>query len=140
MGQQGLEQATHVAHEQTINQLSKNVSFRNVNVSILSAVAALASVKDIVFQKKALLKNQIIKEWLEAELKKLDVKFVQSQTNFLFIYLGASKNKVFKALNDKNILFSTWPKEKGGWIRVTIGKGSEMKFFIEILKQSINQI
>ena len=94
--------------------------------------------KDIVFQKKALLKNQIIKEWLEAELKKLDVKFVQSQTNFLFIYLGASKNKVFKALNDKNILFSTWPKEKGGWIRVTIGKGSEMKFFIEILKQSIN--
>tara|TARA_S200000501_G_scaffold378726_1_gene443143 strand:+ start:2564 stop:3655 length:1092 start_codon:yes stop_codon:yes gene_type:complete len=105
--------------------------------SLSAQVAGLAALSDTEYLNKTLSVNNLGKEYLYFQLKKLGYYYIKTAANFITIVLNSP-------LEAENICFDLLKKGvivrhlKGfGWpecIRVSIGSASENKFFIENLK------
>ena len=104
----------------------------------LAQVAALASLDDKKHYKKVLKSNQEGKKYLYKELKKLDLFYLPTEANFIFIDLKINVNVIFKKLLKKGVIIrpgKTWGCPN--FIRVTIGTFNENRKFIQALKEII---
>jgi len=102
----------------------------------LAQVAALASLDDEEHHKKVLKSNQEGKKYLYRELKKIDLFYLPTEANFIFIDLKEDTEVIFEKLLRKGIIIrpgETW--DCPNFIRVTIGTPYENKKFINALKE-----
>ena len=108
-------------------------------VNRLAQVAAAASLDDEEHRRKVLRSNQEGKRYLYRELKKLDLFYLPTEANFIFIDLKTNANVIFEKLLKKGVIIrpgKTWGCSN--FIRVTIGTRNENRKFIQALKEVLN--
>ena len=105
----------------------------------LAQVAALASLDDEEHRKKVLKSNQEGKKYLYRELKEIDLFYLPTEANFIFIDLKEDSEVIFEKLLKKGVIIrpgKTWGCPN--FIRVTIGTSYENKKFIQALGEVRN--
>lgn len=134
----GLRVGFIAAHPAMIEKLSSDY-FGNTQfcTSVLSQTAVLASLKDEEHRKLSRQKNAAAKKFVTDELTKLNYRFADSHTNFLFFQLKNFKGDFAKEMLDKYniVLRSGSYGDDGNWCRVSVGYLEEMKQFMKIFKE-----
>lgn len=106
------------------------------NTNSLSQIAAIESLKDKNHLKLSLKIVQEGKKFLYGELDKIGIKYVPSETNFIYILLDSSSMECYeKMLKEGVIIRPVGPNE----IRVTIGIKEENERFISAFKKILNK-
>ena len=125
-----------IAKHELIGYLNRVVNPFTTNR--LAQVAALASLDDEEHRKKVLRSNQEGKKYLYRELKEIDLFYLPTEANFIFIDLKEDSEVIFEKLLKKGVIIrpgKTWGCPN--FIRVTIGTLVENKKFIQALKEVI---
>jgi len=109
------------------------------NINRFAQVAALAAVRNDKFLKKirAYVLNE--KEYLYNELRRLNVSFRESATNFVLVDFGKDTTKLNKYFLKKGIIvrpLSGWGLKN--YFRVTVGLRKENKKFITCFEKYLN--
>lgn len=123
-----------IANSTIIDYLSKLQSNTNNSVSVLSKLAAIASLKDDKFISNCYTLNENAKQYSITELKKLNCECIPSNTNFIYFSIAKYNKDYFKQLEINRIQGGRIYEEKGQWTRITVGKMDEMIKFINALK------
>jgi histidinol-phosphate aminotransferase len=105
------------------------------NVTSLAQVAVLAGMDDVEHVNNTLRVNREGMEFLERELKKLGVKFVPSQANFILAEVGDSR-----AVFDKLLHLGVIVRPMGGYgfprhVRISVGLREENRKLVAALKK-----
>jgi len=106
------------------------------NTTLISQAAAVSALKDNIYVNKITGKILREKKNLARALYTMGFKTVPSETNFLLIKVG-NGGKTFKKLLKMGVIVRAM-NEYGlpGYIRVTVGKPSENRFFLKCLKKT----
>lgn len=123
-----------IANKTIIDNLANSQSNTNNSVSVLSKLAAIASLKDNKFVSNCYLLNENARQYTINELQKLNCECISSNTNFIYFSLAKYNKDYFKQLEDNNIQGGKIYEEQGKWTRITVGKMDEMKKFIKALQ------
>lgn len=108
------------------------------NVNRLAQVAAIAALDDNEQVEKSIAMNEEGKNLLYKELDAMGIEYVPTAANFILINTGKDGKEVFDRLLKEGIIV----RPMGGYdlpnfIRVTIGKQSDNKKFIESFKKHL---
>jgi histidinol-phosphate aminotransferase len=122
------------ADESIIKIINKIRNTKEVN-SFAQAIA-IELLKNYKHIKKRINKINLNKYKFTNQLRLLNIKYVESETNFILLKVNDSKNIIEKLL-DKKILVRDRSMFYGleNCIRITIGKWSDMKIILKILKK-----
>ena len=102
----------------------------------LAQVAALASLDDEKHYKKVLKSNHEGKKYLYKELKKLELSYVPTEGNFIFVNVKEDSEVIFEKLLKKGVIIRPGkPYGCPNFIRITIGTLYENKKFIQAMKE-----
>jgi histidinol-phosphate aminotransferase len=123
-----------IANKTIIDDLANLQSNTNNSVSVVSKLAAIASLKDDKFVSNCYLLNENVRQYTISELKKLNCECISSNTNFIYFSLAKYNKDYFKQLEDNNIQGGRIYEEQGKWTRITVGKMDEMKKFIKAIQ------
>ncbi len=123
-----------IANKTMIDNLANLQSNTNNSVSVLSKLAAIASLKDDKFVSNCYLLNENVRQYTISELKKLNCECISSNTNFIYFSLAKYNKDYFKQLEDNNVEGGRIYEEQGKWTRITVGKMDEMKKFIKAIQ------
>lgn len=122
-----------LAEKTRIAQLNQFRSSPDNSVSVLSKLAAIASLSDTKFVSDCYALNQSVRKYTIEELRKLNCTCIESDTNFIYFSLEAYKKDYFQLLKDHNIEGTRIYEEHGKWTRITIGTRVEMQQFIKAI-------
>lgn len=100
------------------------------NTNSLGQIAALAALSDTGHVARSRMINQEGKKFLYKELQGLNIQYVPTEANFIYILIGDSLG-VYERLLKKGVIVRPMGPEA---IRVTIGLPEENKRFIEALR------
>jgi histidinol-phosphate aminotransferase len=123
-----------IANKTMIDNLSKLQSSPNGSNSVLSRLAAMASLKDDRFVSTCYSLNESVKKYTTEELEKLHLTCIPSNTNFLYFSLTHYTKDYFEQLKSNHIEGTKIYEEQGKWTRITIGTMEEMKKFIKAIQ------
>ena len=123
-----------IANKTIIDNLANSQSNTNNSVSVLSKLAAIASLKDDKFVSNCYLLNENAREYTISELKKLNCECISSNTNFIYFSLAKYNKDYFKQLENNNIQGGRIYEEQEKWTRITVGTMEEMKKFIKAIQ------
>jgi len=123
-----------IAHKTIIDNLGNLQSNTNNSVSVVSKLAAIASLKDDKLVSNCYLLNENVRQYTISELKKLNCECISSNTNFIYFSLSKYKKDYFKQLENNNIEGGRIYEEQGKWTRITVGKMDEMNKFIKAIE------
>jgi len=83
--------------------------------------------------------NQEGKKYLYRELKKLELLYVPTETNFIFVDVKKDSEVIFEKLLKKGVIIRPGkPYGCSNFIRVTIGTSYENKKFIQAIREIKN--
>jgi histidinol-phosphate aminotransferase len=123
-----------IANKTIIENLANSQSNTNNSVSVLSKLAAIASLKDDKFVSNCYMLNENARQYTINELQKLNCECISSNTNFIYFSLAKYNKDYFKQLENNTIEGGRMYEEQGKWTRITVGKMEEMKKFIKALQ------
>lgn len=123
-----------IAGSTMIGNLDSMQSNTNNSVSVLSKLAAAASLRDNKFIADCYALNEMARAYTISELRKLNCRCIDSNTNFIYFSLENFKKDYFKQLEINNIQGTRIYEETGNWTRITVGKMDEMKKFIRAIQ------
>ncbi len=123
-----------IADKTIIDNLTNLQSNTNNSVSVLSKLAAIASLKDDKFVSNCYMLNENVRRYTISELEKLNCECISSNTNFIYFSLAKYNKDYFKLLETNNIEGGRIYEEKGKWTRITVGKMDEMEKFIKAIQ------
>lgn len=123
-----------IANKTIIDNLANLQTNTNNSVSVLSKLAAIASLKDDEFVSKCYLLNEQVRQYTINELQKLHCECIASHTNFIYFSLEKYNKDYFELLEKNGIEGGRIYEEVGKWTRITVGTMEEMKKFIAILQ------
>jgi len=131
-----------IARQEIISYLRRVVNPFVVNpftTNRLAQVAALASLDDEEHRKKVLNSNHEGKKYLYNELKKLELFYVPTETNLIFIDVKKDSEVIFNKLLKKGVIIRPGkPYGCTNFIRVTIGTAYENQKFIQAIREIKN--
>lgn len=104
------------------------------NVNLLAQIAATAALKDKKHIKNTLKTNNSGKKFLYFWFKKLNIEFVETYANFIFVKFKYSSMEIFKKLLKKGVIIRPQP---GNYARITIGTKEDNLKLIKELKNII---
>jgi histidinol-phosphate aminotransferase len=132
-GMAGLRCGYCVAQKETLEQLRAHQMWDSVNIMALAAASAGLDDPDQVPNGQRL--NNEAKTFTIGELDKLGYKTIPSQANFVMFDCNRPVVPLIQALKQRNVqvgrLFPALPN----YMRLTIGKKSEMESFLGAFKQ-----
>jgi len=137
-GLAGLRVGYAVANSRMIEYLHK--IRQPFNVNSLAQVAATAALDDRFFLWRT---KQLVawgRKYLYRRFKKLGLKYIPSQGNFVLVDLGVDADEMFQALLRKGLIIRSM-KAYGlsTWIRVTVGRRKHNAQFCSLLKNYLAQ-
>lgn len=101
------------------------------NTNSLAQIASIHALMDDEHVKKTIENNEAGKKYLYNELDAIGMKYVPTETNFIYLPLETDSNTLFNSLLQMGVIIRpVGPKA----VRVTIGLPEENKRFIESLK------
>ncbi len=109
------------------------------NVNLLAQEAACAALDDKVFLKKSIRTVEQGRKYIQNELTKLGLSFVDTYTNFILFDLKRDSKVVYESLLKEGIIV----RPMGSWgldtyLRVTIGKMADNRRFLYKLKKVLS--
>lgn len=111
------------------------------NINRFAQVSALAALKDNSFLEKVIYYVQKEKDYLYQSLRKLEISFVESATNFILIDFKKDTSDFYNYLLRKGIIvreLKDWGLDN--FFRLTVARHKENKKFIECLKEYLKNI
>ena len=123
-----------IANKTVIDNLANLQSNTNNSVSVVSKLAAIASLRDDKFVSNCYLLNENVRQYTINELKKLNCECITSNTNFIYFSLSNYNKDYFKLLENNTIQGGRIYEEQGKWTRITVGTMDEMKKFIKAIQ------
>ncbi len=106
------------------------------NVNLLAQAAAVAALHDDEFLQRTITTNRQGLETIGAALRQMNLQYVPSYGNFLFINVGVDGKVVADSLLHKGVIVRYSPHFKGPtWIRVTVGTADENTRFLTALQE-----
>lgn len=128
-GLAGMRIGYALAHPDVIDGLSSIHPGRSITLSVASAAAAMAALKDHDFETFS--RNKIIegRKLVNGAFDKWGVQYLPSATNFIFFRNDKFSMDPVKALAQENIYIRSYDFTPG-WTRVSIGTVEEMNTFI----------
>jgi histidinol-phosphate aminotransferase len=132
-GMAGLRCGYCVAHKEATDRLRRHQMWDSVNCMALAA--ACASLDDLDHVPNGQRLNREAKSFVTSELQKMGYKEIPSQANFIMFDCKRPVVPLIQAMKDRKIqvgrLFPALPN----YMRLTIGKKTEMESFLEAFKQ-----
>jgi len=112
------------------------------NVNLVAQAAAVASLADVSQVTRSVKLVKQGKKYLYAELKKLDIPYVETAGNFILVGVEPHKGEdVFKSLLKKGLIVRAMDEyDLPFHVRVSIGKPAENRLFIKALKDIMETI
>ncbi len=107
-------------------------------VSVTSAAAGLAALKDTEFQQMTLQKTTESKQFLLDSLKKLGYAPLPSSANFVLFPITMKGQQLQNQLAREGVFVRHWLFDKQPWCRVSIGTMDEMKAFAEVFTKVVS--
>lgn len=104
-------------------------------LNVLALNAAYASYQDEEFQKLTLRKNRESLRIVEAMHEELGHRYVKSHANFSFFHTGHPVQEVREAFRQEGILVGRPFPPMTDWLRVSMAKPQEMKYFVQTYKK-----
>jgi histidinol-phosphate aminotransferase len=134
-GMAGLRCGYGIAQKQVIDKMRAQQPWDSVN--IMSLVAATASVGETEQLENGRRLNSEARTFTVTELEKLGYKIIPSQANFIMFDVKGPVAPLISAMKEKKVevgrLFPAMPN----YMRLTIGKKSEMEAFLAAFRQSV---
>jgi len=107
------------------------------NTNTLAQVASIHALTDEGHVRKTIENNEAGKKYLYNEFDSLGIKYVPTETNFIYMPLEIDSNALFNAMLQMGVIIRpVGPKA----VRVTIGLPEENRRFIESLKIALEKI
>jgi len=106
------------------------------NVNSVAQAAAVAALSDKGYYLGLAQETQEQKQYFYRSLEKMGVDYQESFTNFILVHVVKDSSQITHALLKKGVIvrdMAAWGLK--GYIRVSIGKPSENKFFIKMLEE-----
>jgi histidinol-phosphate aminotransferase len=123
-----------IAHPETINILGKYQAWPDAAVSLVSSVAAMASLDDHLFVEQCRKHAAEARAICSTAFDELKLKYIPSQTNFILFNIDTIQKDFVKEMEAKNIFVQFRAHFGGKWCRVTMGTIDEMQIFCSVLK------
>lgn len=133
-GLAGLRIGYGIANRELISHMNKVREPFNVNS--LAQFAAIGALKDRAHVRRSLTLNKTQKEFLYRELKALDIDFLPTEANFIYMRFPFEVNGLFNELLKRGVIIRPVGKKE---IRVTIGTQKENIKFIKALKEVLER-
>jgi histidinol-phosphate aminotransferase len=134
-GMAGLRCGYCVAQKEVINKMRPHQPWDSLNIMALVAAAASIAESEQVASGRRL--NTEVRSYTVTELEKLGYKTIPSQANFIMFDVKGPVTPLIAAMKQKKVevgrLFPAMPN----YMRLTIGKKSEMESFLAAFRQSI---
>ena len=105
------------------------------NTNRLAQVAALAALQDDDHVQRSLGSNEEGKSMLCSAFQELGLKYLPTQTNFIYVDVGRPGQDIYSRLLKQGVIVR---HIEGRHLRVTIGLPEENRQFIEVLKQVLH--
>jgi histidinol-phosphate aminotransferase len=136
-GLAGLRVGYGLTHPEIANTVARaTIPF---SVNSLAQVAALAALDDIEHVNRSKEINSVGKQYLYQEFEKMNLNYVPTEANFIFVNTGKHSQEVFKAMLQKGVIIRTGDNFGfPDFIRVTVGTQAENQRFIQSLKQVLD--
>ncbi len=131
-GLAGLRVGFGFAHPDLARTLTER---RTGNNSILGMQAAYASYLDMEFQNFTRRKNRESLDIVEGMCKELGMRYVKSNANFSFMETGVEIEEVRRAMQENNIMVGRPFPPMTKWLRVSMAKPEEIRYFVQIYKK-----
>jgi len=134
-GMAGLRCGYCVAQPKTIERMRPHQTWDSVN--IMALVAAIASLNDPDQVTNGHRLNSQTKEFVVGEVNRLNYRYIPSQANFMMIDMKRPVRPVIDALNKRGVQVGRVFPALPNYMRVTIGKHSEMESFLSAFREVI---
>ncbi|MBI9097241.1 MAG: histidinol-phosphate transaminase [Spirochaetaceae bacterium] len=135
-GLAGLRVGYGIAREEVLEEIL--VTKQPFNVNTPAQIGATAALSDDDFYRRSREMNSIGKRFIYDELDRLELKYYESQANFVCLYIGMDSKVLFQQMMDQGITIR--PLTSFGleqWIRVTVGTEEDNRLFIRILENTL---
>ena len=126
-----------IAHPDTIKKLGGLQPWNDVSVSVVTAAAASAALKDQAFVKDCREKTKQAREMCYACFKQLSFDYIPSHTSFILFNIDKIGADFSQKMMAKNIFVQYREHFGGKWCRVSMGTLEEMKMFCLALKSIV---
>lgn len=131
-GMAGLRVGYGIATEETAKLIGAYTNM--VNLNVVGAVAAAASLNDTAFYQKSLKENQKAKAILLNALSELGLEHVPSSTNFVLHRINSDVVEYQRRMMANGIRVGRRMTKEDGWNRISLGTPQEMMQFTETLR------
>ncbi len=128
----GMRVGYAISNPQAIEAVEAFMSMDNTNLS--GAVAALATLNDAAFLALSLRTTNQSRQMIETVLDELGLRYLPSQTNFIFHEIKGDLKTYIDRMRDNGIKVGREFPPVTGFNRVTLGTPDEMTVFIKVLK------
>jgi histidinol-phosphate aminotransferase len=126
-GMAGARVGYALAHPQTIKQLNELQPWANAGASAVSLAGALASLEDNAFTNYCKKENEKARSIFYQALDKAGMKYIPSQTSFVYFDSTGFGKDVPALLESKNIVGARTFEQGTKWLRLSIGTVEEMQ-------------
>ena len=123
------------AHPDTINALKSYQPWPDAGVTMVSCVAAMASLEDQEFVAMCRQKAKDSREMCYECFEKLSIEYLPSSTNFILFNIDKIKGDFVALMQAKNIYVQFREHFSGKWCRVSMGTAEEMQQFCAALRE-----
>lgn len=107
------------------------------NVNSLAQIAAIAALKDKEHIRKSVALNKTEKQFLYRELKRLNIDFIPTEANFIYLRFPFEVQQLFNEMLQRGVIIRPVGKNE---IRVTIGTERENIKFIKALEGVMKRV
>ncbi|WP_032122563.1 histidinol-phosphate transaminase [Clostridium amazonitimonense] len=123
-----------VASEDLVQYVNRVINPFDVN--LFAQNAAVVAIEDDEFLKKVYDTNNVEKEFLYSEFKKLGLEYIETNTNFIMVNLNRDDKPIFDALLKKGIIIRPgFLLDMPQWLRISIGTREQNEKFVKALKE-----
>ena len=110
------------------------------NISIVAQHAALGALEDDAFLARTIEQTRSGREQISEALRKMNIPYVESSTNFILIDTGRDAEQVTEELMKRGIIVrSAKMYDMPGSIRVTVGTPRQNDLFVKAFKEVMRQ-
>lgn len=108
------------------------------NVNQAGAAAALASLRDKQSMSIVRQQNARVRQAFYKEVKKLGIQYIPSETSFVMLNVKRPAIEMIPAFRKNQILVGRPIPSLPKYLRITLGTGEEMRYFLKVLKALIS--
>ncbi|MCC3860265.1 pyridoxal phosphate-dependent aminotransferase [Pseudemcibacter aquimaris] len=120
------------AHPDTMKKL---MAFRSGTSSYPAIMGAVASYKDLDYQKFVIDKNYESLEILYKMFEELNMPYVKAHANFVFANAGRDASEVREKLLESGVLIGRQYAHSPNWIRISTAKPEETQYMVDVYKR-----